>query len=118
MPEQKPEPTSCEAAAAALGLETVLAPPPGALIRDGYAGDLLSDVMANAPEGCAVITIQAHRNTAAVAQLVGASCIVVCNSREVPDDLVAACRAEGLGIYRSTENQFVVAGRLYKLLYG
>ena len=28
------------------------------LIKDGYCGDLLSEIMANAPEGCVWMTIQ------------------------------------------------------------
>jgi len=36
-----------------------------------YTSDLLSDVMAHAKDGQALVTIQAHKNTVAVATLVG-----------------------------------------------
>ena len=36
-------------------------------IQNGYTSDLLSDVMGNAPEDSVLITIQAHKNTIAVA---------------------------------------------------
>ena len=48
--------------------------PPGAggrEVRGGYASDLLSDVMANAQDADAWITMQKHVNTVAVAQLKG-----------------------------------------------
>ncbi|HEX2998950.1 MAG TPA: serine kinase, partial [Armatimonadota bacterium] len=40
-------------------------------VSGGYASDLLSDVLANGQEGDLWITIQAHRNVAAVAGLKG-----------------------------------------------
>ena len=38
-------------------------------VKGGYCGDLLSEVMANAPIGCAWLTIQVHQNIVAVAVL-------------------------------------------------
>ncbi|MDR2028056.1 MAG: hypothetical protein LBP93_00815, partial [Treponema sp.] len=57
-------------AAAALGAEIVQDKFEDALLSGAYTSDLLSDVMANAKEGGALITIQAHKNTVAVATLV------------------------------------------------
>ena len=50
-------------------------------VVDGYCGDLLSDVMANAPAQSVLMTIQAHKNTIAVASLVGITALVICNGR-------------------------------------
>lgn len=110
--------TRITAAAAAheLGWETVCPARDDAFVEHGYAGDLLSDVMSNAQEPCIIITIQAHKNTVAVATLTGAAAIVVCNSRSVPDDMANSCREEGIGLYRTPENQFTVSGKLYTLL--
>ena len=36
-------------------------------VEDGYCGDLLSEIMGNAPEGCVWLTIQGHQNIVAVA---------------------------------------------------
>ena len=58
------------------------------IIADGYCGDLLSDVMANAPASCVLMTIQAHKNTIAVASLVGISALVICNGRTVAPDML------------------------------
>ena len=81
-----------------------------------YTSDLLSDVMANADEVEVLVTIQSHKNTVAVATLVGVSVILVCNNRPVPEDMVEAARSEGVGILRSGRNQFVISGELYRIL--
>jgi hypothetical protein len=85
-------------------------------LTGAYTSDLLSDVMANAKDGGALITIQAHKNTVAVATLVNISLIVVCNSRPVPEDMIPAARKEGVVIIRTRENQFTVSGKLYEFM--
>jgi hypothetical protein len=87
-------------------------------VSGAYTSDLLSDVMANAREGGALITIQAHKNTVAVATLVSISLIIVCNSRPVPEDMLIAAKDEGIAVFISKESQFTVSGKLYKLLNG
>jgi hypothetical protein len=85
-------------------------------LASGYTSDLLSDVMGNAHEGGALITIQAHKNTVAVATLANITVIVVCNNRPVPEDMIAAARDEKIAIIRTAENQFTVSGKLYAFL--
>jgi len=82
-----------------------------------YTSDLLSDVMANAKDGGALITIQAHKNTVAVATLVNISVIVICNSRPLPDDMLEAAADEGIAVIRTNENQFTVSGKLWELFH-
>lgn len=103
-------------AAAALGCEIVQGDFEDVELEGGYTSDLLSDVMAHARAGSALVTIQAHKNTVAVAVLAGLPAIVVCNSRPVPEDMVQACRDEGIAILRTAESQFTVSGKLYSLL--
>jgi hypothetical protein len=81
-----------------------------------YTSDLLSDVMAYAKDGGALITIQAHKNTVAVSTLVNISVIIICNSRPLPDDMLEAAKDEGSAIIRIKENQFAVSGKLWKML--
>jgi len=85
-------------------------------IADGYTSDLLSDVMARAGDDFALITIQAHKNTIAVATLVGIAAIIVCNNRPVPDDMAAAAKAEKVAIFRTSKSQFEASGMLYSAL--
>ena len=82
----------------------------------GYTSDLLSDVMANAAEGAVLITIQAHKNTIAVASLAGCPAIIVCNERPIPEDMIEAAENEEIAIYRSAENQFDISGKAFSLL--
>ncbi len=102
--------------AAALGCEVVQDAFKDAPLTGAYTSDLLSDVMANAKSGGALITIQAHKNTVAVATLASIAVIIVCNSRPIPDDMVEAAKDEEVAILRTAESQFVVSGRLYALM--
>ena len=86
------------------------------ILTGAYTSDLLSDVMGNAKDGGALITIQAHKNTVAVATLVNISVIVICNSRPLPEDMLEAAKDEGIAVIRTQENQFTVSGKIYKLL--
>jgi hypothetical protein len=86
-------------------------------VTGAYTSDLLSDVIANATDSGALITIQAHKNTVAVAALVNVSVIIICNSRPLPPDMLEAAKNEGVAIIRTTENQFTVSGKIWELLH-
>jgi hypothetical protein len=103
-------------AAAALGAEIIQDDFEDLPLFGAYTSDLLSDVMANAKEGGALITIQAHKNTVAVATLVNVTAIVVCNARPLPPDMLEAAKDEGIAVLLTRENQFTVSGKLYSLL--
>ena len=77
-----------------------------------YVGDLLSDVMGHAGEGCALVTIQNHLNTIAVCTLVGCSVIVLCHNRPVPPDMAEAAAREGVAIIITPHSQYAVARTL------
>ena len=85
-------------------------------IKAGYTGDLLSDVMANAPSDSAFVTIQAHKNTIAVATLAGLRVIILCNSRTAPDDMKEAAKGESVAILSTDKNQFIVSAEISALL--
>ena len=102
-------------AAAALGAEICQPEFDDVELTGAYTSDLLSDVMAYAKDGGALITIQSHKNTVAVATLVNISVIVICNSRPLPDDMLEAAKDEGIAIIRTKENQFTVSGKLWDL---
>ena len=103
-------------AAAMLGAEILQNEFDDRELSGAYTSDLLSDVMANAKDGGALITIQAHKNTVAVATLVNISVIVLCNNRPIQDDMLEAARDEGVAVIRTKENQFTVSGRLFAAL--
>jgi hypothetical protein len=101
--------------AAALGAEISQSEFDDIDVCTAYTSDLLSDVIANAKEGGALITIQAHKNTVAVASLVNISVIVICNFRPLPDDMLEAAKDENIAVIRTKENQFTVSGKLWNI---
>jgi hypothetical protein len=86
-------------------------------VTAAYTSDLLSDVMGNADDEAALITIQAHKNTVAVATLKDSPAIIICNSRPIADDMIEAVKSEGISLFVTDENQFAVSGKLYRLLH-
>ena len=92
--------------------EPVVLPDAEVAILRGYTSDLLSDVIAHAPEGCALITVQNHLNTVAVATLVGCRAILVCHNREIPADMHAAAAREGVALLRTRLSQFEASCRV------
>lgn len=84
-------------------------------VTTAYTSDLLSDVMAHAHERDLLITIQSHKNTVAVATLVGVGAILICNDRPIPEDMIAAAREEEIGIFLSPEDQYTLSGKIYQM---
>jgi len=103
--------------ASALGAEICQADFDDVDVTGAYTSDLLSDVMANAKDGGALITIQAHKNTVAVSSLVNISVIVICNSRPLPDDMLEAAKDESIAVIRTKENQFTVSGKIWEMFH-
>lgn len=87
----------------------------GAAATCVYAGDLLSDVMAHAGDGCALVTVQNHLNTIAVCTLVGCQVIVVCHDRPVPPDMAGVAKREGVAIVVSPLSQYAASLALSEL---
>ena len=100
-----------------LDYEVVTRPDEEKEILSGYTSDLLSDVMGNATEGSVFITIQAHKNSVAVASQLDLPAIILCNHRPVPSDMVDAAKSVGVAILRSRDNQFTVSYKVYSALH-
>lgn len=81
-------------------------------IKNGYTSDLLSDVIANIKDDSILITIQAHKNTIAVASLRNAPAILFCNNRPVAPDVIEAAEQEEIVLLSTSENQFVSSLRI------
>lgn len=94
---------------------TVVVDVPEAEASSAYVGDLLSDVMGHASDESVLITVQNHLNTIAVCTLVGINIIVICHSRPVPPDMVAAAKREGIAILTTALSQYAVALALHEL---
>lgn len=98
--------------AAKLGLK-VLAEGREQQVTGGYASDLLSDVIANAEEGCLWITVQRHLNIVAVAQLKKLAGIVLSRGSVPEPAVLDRAVQEGLFVLSTPDDTFTVAGRLY-----
>ncbi len=85
-------------------------------VQGVYTSDLLSDVLANGRDTNVLVTIQAHKNTVAVATVVDISLIVICNNRPIIDDMLSAAAEAKIGVVRTKLSQFEVSGRLWQAL--
>lgn len=85
-------------------------------VLDAYAGDLLSDVMGNALSDSVLITIQAHKNTVAVASLAGIKAIIICNQRSTPPDMLQAAKEESIAVFTFDGTQFEASCKVACLL--
>jgi hypothetical protein len=83
----------------------------------GYTSDLLSDVMGNAPDQAVLITIQAHKNTVAVAILAECPAVIICSNKPIASDMIETAKKERLAILRTAQNQFEISGQIYQLLH-
>jgi hypothetical protein len=91
------------------------APTPDPDITRAYASDLMSDVLANAPAGGLLITLQVHLNVIAVAGHAGLRAVVFSSGRLPDEDVIERGAQEGLSLYVSPADTFTLAGRLYEL---
>lgn len=83
------------------------------MVKSGYCGDLLSDVMGNAPEGCVWLTIQGHQNTIAVAVLREMACIVITGGHEPDTDTIEKAGKEGIPLLLWPGSAYALAGSIY-----
>jgi predicted transcriptional regulator len=81
-------------------------------IEGGYAGDLLSDVMAHSKKGDIWITLQGHPNIVAVAMLKELAGIIIINGRNPEQETIKKAEAEGMPIMTSNLSMFELVGKL------
>jgi hypothetical protein len=84
-------------------------------VTRGYASDLLSDVLAHAPAGGVLVTLQVHLNVIAVAGHAELVAVIFAGDRRPDDEVVAKAVEEGLALYVCTDDTFEIVGRLYAL---
>ena len=85
------------------------------VISHGYASDLLSDVLAHAPAGGVLVTLQVHLNVIAVASHAGLRAVIFSCGRIPDDEIIERAAEEGLSLYATPADTFDVVGRLYQL---
>ncbi|MGC9324230.1 MAG: serine kinase [Desulfomonilia bacterium] len=86
-------------------------------VHGGYAGDLLSDVMANSTSGDIWVTRQVHQNIVAVAALKEHAGVIIVQGANPDKDTLAKAQKEGIPIIVSDMSEFEVVGKVYRLLH-
>jgi hypothetical protein len=82
-------------------------------VQYGHASDLLSDVLANAPSGGMLVTIQGHLNTVAVAVHARVCAVVLSSGRDVEAAVIERATEEKVALFVSQESTFDIVGKLY-----
>jgi predicted transcriptional regulator len=85
-------------------------------ITGGYVSDLLSDVMGNSKSGEIWITLQTHKNVAAIASLKELSAVVLVNNHKPDQDTIEHCDEECIPVLGTSLPTYDIAGRIYNLL--
>ena len=84
-------------------------------VTGGFSSDLLSDVLAHAPEGGVLVTLQVHLNVIAVASHAGLRAVIFSCGRMPDDDILERAAAEGLSLFGTKADTFELVGRLYEM---
>ncbi len=87
-------------------------------VTGGYTSDLLSDVMGHANVGDIWVTLQTHKNVAAIASLKEVAAVVFVKGYEPDADTLAQAEEEGIPLLGTNEEAFEITGKLYDLLKG
>jgi serine kinase of HPr protein (carbohydrate metabolism regulator) len=84
-------------------------------VTGGYAGDLLSDALANSKKGNIWVTLQIHQNIIAVASSKELSGIIIVNRRKPEEETLKKAKEEKIPVMISSLLTYEVAGRLYEI---
>jgi len=84
-------------------------------ITRGHASDLLSDVLANAPAGGVLVTIQVHMNIVAVALHAGLAGVILASGRRPEDTVIKKAAEERIPLFVAEQSTFEVVGRLHEM---
>ena len=84
-------------------------------VTGGYAGDLLSAVMANAREGDLWVTWHVHPNIVAVALLVKVAAIVLVGGRQPEEETLRKAEEEHVPVLVSELAAFELIGRFHRM---
>lgn len=84
-------------------------------VEGAIVTDLISDVLANGDVGQVWVTIQTHRNVAAVGSTQELAAVIITAGRDATPELLALAGRESVNLLVSEEDSYTVAGRLYEM---
>lgn len=85
-------------------------------VAGGYTSDLLSDVMGNSREGQVWITMQTHMNVIAVATLKDHAAVIFVSGNRPAPEVIEKAVAEGVALLATTDEAFIISGKIYTLI--
>lgn len=85
-------------------------------INGGYTSDLLSDVMGHAEAGNVWITLQTHKNVAAIASLKDLAAIILVKDFTPDDDMLAKAIEDEIPVLGTGEQTFDVSAKVFNCL--
>jgi len=84
-------------------------------VSGGYAGDMLSDVLAHARKGDLWVTLQTHVNVIAVASTKELAAVILVHKRTPEEMTLRKAEEEKIPILISPLSTYAVVGKLYEL---
>ncbi len=84
-------------------------------ITHGYVSDLLSDILAHAPAGSVLVTLQANPDVLAVASLAGLRAVIFSSGRTPRADVIERFAVDRISLFGSPADSFEVVGQLHDL---
>lgn len=85
-------------------------------IKGGFAGDMLSFVLASAKEGDVWLTIQTHINIIPVAVMKGIPAIIFVSSKTCEEEVINKAKEENVALISTSFSLFESCGIIYNLL--
>jgi anti-sigma regulatory factor (Ser/Thr protein kinase) len=88
------------------------------IIKDAYACDLLSYVLAKGKEESAWITVQTNINIVGVAVIKRIPIIIISEGGNVPEETIRKAEENSIIIAKTSKPTFEISGKLYSILKG
>lgn len=85
-------------------------------VTGGYAGDLLSWVMAHASAGSAWVTVMGNVNVVAVAVLTDVACVILAEGVQPDEQVLRRAGERDVALLLSTETSFSLAAGISRAL--
>jgi serine kinase of HPr protein (carbohydrate metabolism regulator) len=99
-----------------LELEVINLSDPDREVVGVYTGDLLSWVMGKLVYGNVWVTIMNNVNIIAVASLADASCIILSENSEIPEEVIDKAKLNSINLFRTAKSSYEICCVLGKLL--
>jgi|WetSurMetagenome_2_1015567.scaffolds.fasta_scaffold14276_3 hypothetical protein len=115
MPDTRSNPIKLSTIEKALSLVRLAPPKEDYPVERGFASDILSEVLARAPQGCVLITSQNNLNVIAVASYADIAGVIVTSGFTPGAEVLSRAAEEGIGLYATPIETFEVIGKLSRL---